>query len=184
MDLPKDPRNWSLPHSQHASNTFQNPSAFQQNSSLVSQIPITWTPSISPKDIDLASRLPACPLECQSQEKTSSAPADTGIYTCTQHGCTLLFDTIFEMKHHRRIRHPNPCYKTNPWTGKRCDLKFSRPHDLTRHVNSIHKVSKEKEKCELCTDRGFSRHDALVRHMGSAHPEHKTGAKKRKTKCV
>jgi uncharacterized Zn-finger protein len=81
---------------------------------------------------------------------------------------------------HKRESHRNSwdmqagqhkCERINPSTGKPCNSIFIRPYDLTRHEDVIHNTRKRKVKCEFCSDKTFSRVDALVRHMRVVHPE-------------
>jgi uncharacterized Zn-finger protein len=67
---------------------------------------------------------------------------------------------------------PHKCSRTNPNTGKPCNLSFSRPYDLTRHEDATHNPLKMKIRCPYCVeDKTFSRKDALSRHMRLSHPE-------------
>ncbi|KAM5455688.1 hypothetical protein MaudCBS49596_001589 [Microsporum audouinii] len=123
-------------------------------------------------------------LPTSQPEDTAS---DTGIYSCTYHGCTLRFDEHASLKNHRREAHmgrpmhglsarnsqagPHRCDRTNPSTGKPCGTVFSRPYDLTRHENTVHNPGKRKCRCHLCKGKkDFSRPDSLTRHMRTVHP--------------
>jgi hypothetical protein len=127
--------------------------------------------------------------------------ADTGTYSCTYHGCSQRFKTpqkLQKLQKHKRDAHrahfitpglgsgmteaqlmernsqtgPHKCERTNPTTGKPCNVVFSRPYDLTRHEDTIHNIRKQKVRCALCTEeKTFSRADALTRHMRVVHPE-------------
>ncbi|KAM5438222.1 regulatory particle non-ATPase [Microsporum canis] len=67
---------------------------------------------------------------------------------------------------------PHRCGIPNPSTGRPCNTIFSRPYDLTRHENTIHNTNKRKIHCHRCGGtKTFSRNDALIRHMRTAHPE-------------
>ncbi|KAK4077964.1 transcriptional regulator family: C2H2 zinc finger [Purpureocillium lilacinum] len=119
--------------------------------------------------------------------------AEGGTYTCTYHGCTLRFETPSLLQKHKREGHrqtqgigsggnlgltsnllnsqagPHRCARINPSTGKPCGTIFSRPHDLTRHEDTIHNARKQKVRCDLCPeDKPFSRADALTRHYRTA----------------
>ena len=133
--------------------------------------------------------------------KPHQTTADTGVYTCTYHGCTLRFETPAKLQKHKREGHrqantstaanaehangmtaaallrnsqagPHKCDRINPSTGKPCNTIFSRPYDLTRHEDTIHNARKQKVRCHLCTEeKTFSRNDALTRHMRVVHPD-------------
>jgi 26S proteasome regulatory subunit N4 len=69
------------------------------------------------------------------------------------------------------VRHR--CEKLNPKTGKPCKLDFTRSYDLTRHEGTIHNGG-EKLRCYQCIGdvrwwAGFSRQDALTRHIRICH---------------
>ncbi|KAK7928510.1 hypothetical protein PG985_005508 [Apiospora marii] len=65
---------------------------------------------------------------------------------------------------------PCICDKVNPNTGKPCNTTFSRLYDLTRHEDTIHTYRK-RIWCNLCTEKTFSRADALARHYRVCHPD-------------
>lgn len=58
-----------------------------------------------------------------------------------------------------------PCEYTNPRTGEQCPVKFRRPYDLARHMETVHGAggAKPKWSCATCK-KTFSRKDALIRH--------------------
>src|SRR5271156_5948529 len=67
---------------------------------------------------------------------------------------------------------PHKCERINPSTGKPCNSIFSRPHDLKRHEDTIHKSRNQRIRCHLCTEeKTFSRNDGLRRHMRVVHPD-------------
>lgn len=68
---------------------------------------------------------------------------------------------------------PHRCDWVIPATGQICGTVFSRPYDLVRHQDTIHRAKKLEFKCDICiaagTNKVFSRNDALVRHMRHVH---------------
>ncbi|BFZ55155.1 regulatory particle non-ATPase [Savitreella phatthalungensis] len=68
---------------------------------------------------------------------------------------------------------PHRCDLINPLTGEYCGVEFSRPYDLVRHQDTIHRQKKAEFRCDVCNEIGvekvFSRNDALVRHMRHVH---------------
>lgn len=68
---------------------------------------------------------------------------------------------------------PHKCMYLNASTGELCGVEFSRPYDLVRHQDTIHRSKKQDYKCDVCQEQGqekiFSRNDALVRHMRHVH---------------
>jgi uncharacterized Zn-finger protein len=56
-----------------------------------------------------------------------------------------------------------------------CGKQFAHRSNLTRHINSVHKVSDLTIVCGKC-GKGFSRRDAMLRHEkicnGKVHPIH------------
>lgn len=68
---------------------------------------------------------------------------------------------------------PHRCDWIVPSTGQVCGTIFSRPYDLVRHQDTIHRAKKLEFRCEICiaagTNKIFSRNDALVRHMRHVH---------------
>ncbi|KAN0087332.1 hypothetical protein V8E54_001020, partial [Elaphomyces granulatus] len=124
---------------------------------------------------------------------TSSAAT----YSCTYHGCLKRFATPQQLQKHKREHRNNPnvtpgvgsgmseaqlmernsqsgphnCERIDPTTGKPCNSIFSRPYDLTRHEDTIHNPRKQKVRCAICSEKTFSRADALTRHMRVMHPE-------------
>jgi hypothetical protein len=122
--------------------------------------------------------------------RPSDTRANDAAYSCTVQGCLKRFPTPSKMSKHRREAHrpgtpmgggrdapmksllqgPSRCTRTNPSTGKPCNVVFSRPYDLTRHEDTIHNMSRQKVRCELCSDeKTFSRQDALTRHKKVKH---------------
>lgn len=64
------------------------------------------------------------------------------------------------------------CDYVDPKTGERCPVKFRRPYDQARHMETVHSGQAEKAKwaCITCK-KSFSRKDALIRHGRiSSHP--------------
>lgn len=66
------------------------------------------------------------------------------------------------------------CKHIYPVTRRQCDTVFGNAHDLARHKNMLH--GKEgASHCQYCWQCGevrmFSRHDDLMRHVASVHPE-------------
>lgn len=57
------------------------------------------------------------------------------------------------------------CDYVDPKTGERCPVKFRRPYDQARHMETVHSGTAEKSKwaCITCK-KSFSRKDALIRH--------------------
>jgi hypothetical protein len=57
------------------------------------------------------------------------------------------------------------CDFVDPKTGERCPVKFRRPYDQARHMETVHSGTQEKAKwsCVTCK-KSFSRKDALIRH--------------------
>ena len=120
-------------------------------------------------------------------------------YTCTYHTCEMRFETPAQLQTHKRDTHPQTppsdalsvagapssaislfssqavsyrCDRTNPSTGRPCNVIFRRPYDLARHGYTIHSPRSEKVRCHFCTEeKTFSRNDALTRHMRVVHPE-------------
>lgn len=70
-------------------------------------------------------------------------------------------------------KNPHRCDWIIPSTGAVCGVIFSRPYDLVRHQDTIHRAKKLEFKCEECIRSGinkvFSRNDALVRHLRHVH---------------
>ncbi|KAH8748473.1 hypothetical protein F5883DRAFT_653186 [Diaporthe sp. PMI_573] len=141
-----------------------------------------------------------------SPQRPDAVGADGGTYTCTYHGCTMRFESPTLLQKHKREGHrqahgrntlrrpdavpgsfvntqagPRKCERINPSTGKPCNTVFSRPYDLTRHEDTIHKAQKQKVRCDVCTEeKTFSRADALTRHSRVCHPDLKFPGKHRK----
>ena len=64
------------------------------------------------------------------------------------------------------------CDRIHPYTGRPCNLTFSRPYDMTRHEDSIHERRSTRVKCLYCAEvKTFSRDQALTRHMRVVHPD-------------
>lgn len=64
------------------------------------------------------------------------------------------------------------CDYVDPKTGERCPVKFRRPYDQARHMETVHSGQADKTKwaCITCK-KSFSRKDALIRHGRiSSHP--------------
>lgn len=101
-------------------------------------------------------------LDAEGNPVSESSPGSTG----TGHG-------------HGRSRQQAPpgtgnilCDYVDAKTGVRCPVKFRRPYDQARHMETVHNAAVEKVKwsCGTCKKQ-FSRKDALIRHGRiSAHP--------------
>jgi Zinc finger, C2H2 type len=66
---------------------------------------------------------------------------------------------------------PNTAWE-DPLTGKACNQMFSRPYELTRHEDTIHRTWKQKLWCHLCTkEKTFSRKDGLTMHKRVVHQD-------------
>jgi hypothetical protein len=64
----------------------------------------------------------------------------------------------------------NACYRTNPKTGRPCNVTFKRSHDLTRHEGTVHNL--KKFTCRICNkEKFFSHMDGLAKHLRTVHPE-------------
>jgi uncharacterized Zn-finger protein len=97
---------------------------------------------------DLLSGSTACsPLSPQPQR-----------YFCKFLGCHKSFSRKFNLNAHLCCHLPQ-----KPFVCVECPLKFSRRHDLTRHVKSKHFL-KSYGPCRDC-DAMFSRSDAYQRHL-------------------
>ena len=133
--------------------------------------------------------LPDATRQRQSVDCPVDTSSDSAGYSCTYHGCRLRFDTLPELRQHKRESHrrtrsgsssspdpalrpsqdgPHRCDRINPHTRKPCHATFSRPYDLTRHEDTIHNARKRKLCCDLCKKR-FRRQDALTRHIRVIH---------------
>ena len=114
--------------------------------------------------------------------KPASSHTDRGAYSCTYHGCTDRFPDINRLRRHKRDVHskasgetqsgPHYCLRKRPGSDQRCNARFSRPYDLTRHEETVHNGEKKTIHCHMCgPSTMFSRADALTRHMRVKHPQ-------------
>jgi hypothetical protein len=81
-------------------------------------------------------------------------------YNCPE--CGRGFNRKFNMQTHRATHDPN---RIKPFACEHpnCGSRFTRKHDLKRHINGIHKGEKVHE-CTVCR-KPFSRKDAWKRHI-------------------
>ncbi|CAG8440162.1 3049_t:CDS:2 [Diversispora eburnea] len=81
-------------------------------------------------------------------------------YNCPD--CGRGFNRKFNMQTHRQTHDPN---RVKPFACEHpnCGSRFTRKHDLKRHINGIHKGEKVHE-CTSC-HKPFSRKDAWKRHI-------------------
>ncbi|CAI2173603.1 17122_t:CDS:1 [Funneliformis geosporum] len=81
-------------------------------------------------------------------------------YNCPD--CGRGFNRKFNMQTHRLTHDPN---RVKPFAcdHPNCGSRFTRKHDLKRHINGIHKGEKVHE-CTVCR-KPFSRKDAWKRHI-------------------
>lgn len=63
------------------------------------------------------------------------------------------------------------CKRIYSKTGKLCQTSFSRPHDLTRHKDTIHNACKQNMQCNVCKDKTFSCANALTRYYCVCYPD-------------
>ncbi|RIB13760.1 hypothetical protein C2G38_1974440, partial [Gigaspora rosea] len=75
--------------------------------------------------------------------------------------CKRGFSRKFNMQSHLKT-HDTDRVKPYECTYESCNLRFTRKHDLKRHINGIHNSQKEF-LCPQC-NRNFSRKDAWKRH--------------------
>ncbi|GBB86148.1 hypothetical protein RclHR1_01260019 [Rhizophagus clarus] len=83
-------------------------------------------------------------------------------YNCPE--CGRGFNRKFNMQTHRSTHDPN---RVKPFACEHpnCGSRFTRKHDLKRHINGIHKGEKVHE-CNVCR-KPFSRKDAWKRHIAT-----------------
>uniref|UniRef100_A0A1D1ZEQ5 Transcription factor Sp2 n=1 Tax=Anthurium amnicola TaxID=1678845 RepID=A0A1D1ZEQ5_9ARAE len=83
-------------------------------------------------------------------------------YNCPE--CGRGFNRKFNMQTHRQTHDPN---RVKPFACEHpnCGSRFTRKHDLKRHINGIHKGEKVHE-CTVCR-KPFSRKDAWKRHIAT-----------------
>ncbi|CAG8687559.1 2455_t:CDS:1, partial [Ambispora leptoticha] len=83
-------------------------------------------------------------------------------FVCTK--CGRGFQRKFNMQTHEQTHDPN---RIKPFSCDfpGCGSRFTRKHDLKRHVNGIHKGERVHE-CNVC-NKQFSRKDAWKRHQSS-----------------
>ncbi|RIA96583.1 hypothetical protein C1645_687783 [Glomus cerebriforme] len=83
-------------------------------------------------------------------------------YNCPE--CGRGFNRKFNMQTHRATHDPN---RVKPFACEHpnCGSRFTRKHDLKRHINGIHKGEKVHE-CTVCR-KPFSRKDAWKRHIAT-----------------
>lgn len=108
---------------------------------------------------------PPASLQKTTPSSTTLQPietrANTGTYTCTYYGCTERFDSPINLQKHKRDLHgntasaddlaprspqtaPYKCFRIHPFTGKTCNMKFSRAADLRRHENAVHEIREQQ----------------------------------------
>ncbi|KAK4208732.1 hypothetical protein QBC37DRAFT_391785 [Rhypophila decipiens] len=186
----------------HMSHTMPSPIWPASRNNLFEEHPFTFD------DADMVLHGPEAGLKAPETGLFSPIPGspgvDSGGYTCTYHGCAEHFETPAMLQKHKSEGHraghlaaasetdqntstrypaggPYRCDRTNPSTGKPCSVVFSRPHDLTRHEDTIHNARKQKLRCDLCTDdKTFNRPDALTRHYRVCHPDVDLPGKRRR----
>ena len=93
--------------------------------------------------------------------------------------CSQQFPSPFRLNVHQLNCHVLRCDRINPSTGKPCNTEFSESYDLMRHEDTIHNSKSLRVRCKICTERTFSRNEALTRHMRVVHPEVDFPGKKR-----
>ncbi|KAI8810744.1 hypothetical protein BJ742DRAFT_658436, partial [Cladochytrium replicatum] len=76
---------------------------------------------------------------------------------CSHTGCGKTFTRRFNLQTHEATHNPN---RARDHVCEMCAKRFTRSHDLTRHM-TVH--AEEKHECEGC-GKGYSRSDALRRH--------------------
>lgn len=91
-------------------------------------------------------------------QHTISALHSSKRFPCTEPGCeksfTRLYNLSFHLRSHRNEK-PFPCTQ--------CDFRFTRKHDLMRHVRSLHEA-RSFGPCPTCGNF-FTRSDAFARHL-------------------
>ncbi|CAG8537763.1 7211_t:CDS:1 [Cetraspora pellucida] len=91
--------------------------------------------------------------------------------------CKRSFSRKFNMQSHLKT-HDTDRVKPYACTYESCNLRFTRKHDLKRHINGIHNEQKEF-LCPHC-NKNFSRKDAWKRHELTCSSEETKDVGKRK----
>ncbi|KAI8867614.1 hypothetical protein GQ42DRAFT_113129, partial [Ramicandelaber brevisporus] len=78
---------------------------------------------------------------------------------CPHPGCGRRFERKFNLDTHTKTHAPD---QGRDFSCSSCEKKFSRRHDLQRHMASVHN-SDQMHACTTCK-KSFSRRDALARH--------------------
>ncbi|CAG8543236.1 15378_t:CDS:1 [Racocetra fulgida] len=118
--------------------------------------------------------------DTQSKEKNGSESSlnvknDKKQFPCPV--CKRSFSRKFNMQSHLKT-HDTDRVKPYACTYESCNLRFTRKHDLKRHINGIHNEQKEF-LCPHC-NKNFSRKDAWKRHELTCGSEETKDVGKRK----
>ena len=130
-----------------------------------------------PKDV-LLSGSPADlrPYACIPCDRHFARPKDLSRHHQNFHfscpKCSQHFPSPFQLNRHQLNHRVHRCDEINPYTGKLCNVEFSRPYDLTRHKYVVHSPRKKSVRCKHCMEeKVFSGNNGLARHMRVVHPE-------------
>ncbi|CAG8454615.1 4043_t:CDS:2 [Ambispora gerdemannii] len=101
-------------------------------------------------------------MEIDQEGDSEPDDANGKTYVCSK--CGRGFQRKFNMQTHESTHDPN---RVKPFACDfpSCGSRFTRKHDLKRHINGIHKGEKVHE-CNAC-QKPFSRKDAWKRHQSS-----------------
>lgn len=98
--------------------------------------------------------------------QSASEPLVCSIDSCNRH--TIPFNNVHDRRQHESRVHGEKEDRPHSCPHDSCEEAFNHPHELKRHINSIHAKTPVVFECHICK-KTYKRLDGLYRHQDGKH---------------